>query len=166
MILSLSLSISSHPLLCLLIASCARARATHVSAAFIFSTYFYTRLLRHGSQRVGVAPSRIVPLPPSLPSPSFSLSKSRTTPRDVTCNLRANLSLFVTSAARYFISSFSHPFAQAGSTYKAPQNWRKMDIYVHFPPHRKHRDSNNELSELLDSVSSYLRCILSEKSEA
>jgi len=40
---------------------CARARATHVSAAFIFSTYFYTRLLKHGSQRVGVAPSRVVP---------------------------------------------------------------------------------------------------------
>lgn len=137
MILSLSLSIPSHPLLRLPIASCARARATHVSAAFIFSTYFYTRLLGHGSQRVGVAPSRVVPSRITVSSSSsFSLFKSPSANRPARCYLQSarNFSLFVDpSAARYSVTSLSLFFAQASSTHKAPQNWRKMDAYIFLP---------------------------------
>lgn len=126
MILSLSLSIPSHPLLRLPIASCARARATHVSAAFIFSTYFYTRLLGHGSQRVGVAPSRVVPSRITVSSSSsFSLFKSPSANRPARRYLQSarNFSLFVDpSAARYSVTSLSLFFAQASSTHKAPRN--------------------------------------------
>lgn len=149
--LSLSLSIPSHPLLRLPIASCARARATHVSAAFIFSTYFYTRLLGHGSQRVGVAPSRVVPSRiTEFPRPRhfpFLNRPPRTDPRDATCNPRA---IFRSSSIHLphgtplplFLSSLLKPALHT----KHPRIGGKW-IHTFFSPRRKHRDSysNNEL---------------------
>lgn len=129
----------SHPILSFACRSPpVRAREQRTYPPRLSFLRIFTRLLRHGSQRVGVAPSRVVPSPESSSS-SFSLFESR----DATCNLHANLSLLVTSAARYFISSLSlFPFLLKSVLQgcKAPQNWRKIDTYIHFSPHRKHRD--------------------------
>lgn len=141
MILSLSLSIlPSHPLLRLPIASCARARATRVSAAFIFSTYFYTRLLRHGSQRVGVAPSRVIPPESSFPHPRhfpFLNRPSRTNPARCYLQSMRNLSLFVDP--RYSISSFSIFCSSRLYVQNTPRNWRKMDTHIFFPSSKTSR---------------------------
>lgn len=137
MILSLSLSIPSHPLLRLPIASCARARATHVSAAFIFSTYFYTRLLGHGSQRVGVAPSRVVPSRTTVSSSSsFSLFKSPSANRPARCYLQSarNFSLFVDPSARTVLRYLSFSLLCSSQLYTQSTPELAENGYIHFSP--------------------------------
>lgn len=116
---------------------CARASDARIRRVYLFyvflHTSFKTRLSTCRGRTVARRPPRI-----AVPSSSsFSLLKSPLSAKSLSarCYLQSarNLSLFVDPfAARYSISSFSLTFAQASSMYKAPQNWRKMDIHI-FP---------------------------------
>lgn len=147
--LSMSLHPLSHPLLLFLLLFlhllspppppppadrllCARASDARIRRVYLFYVFLHTSFKTRLSTCRGRTVARRPPLPPSSESPfprprhfPFLNCSPRTIPRDATCNLRAifrSSSIHLPHSTLYSTSSFSISFAQAGSTYKAPQN--------------------------------------------